>query len=540
MKHLDDYDFGIDPDRVIPLLCGFRERLARRHGQRRRELSASGGVNGLGLIDWGQRYLPDHFAKEPSLMHREMARRLDRFADERGSKLNLLGPRGAAKSTLGALAYVLRMAVEGREAYIWIVSDTHGQARAHLDNVQNELLENKELAERYPDAVGRGRVWRSGSIVLRNGVAIEAFGTGQRVRGRRYRNVRPTLIVCDDLQNDGHICSALQRENTRTWFHGTLLKAGTRETNVVNLATALHRDALAVELCTTPGWVSRIFQAILQWPKNRSLWEEWEAIYTDVAASNHIQRAREFYLQHQAEMDEGSRVLWPEVEDLYALMCLRAEGGHATFEREKQNSPIDPNLCEWPDAYFDEHVWFEAWPENLTVRTIAIDPSKGGDSRRGDYSAIVMLGIGSDGLFYVEADLARRPTTQIVADGVAWYRRFKPDAIGIEANQFQDLLGGQFEAELAAQGVLGTTPWLINNRVNKLVRIRRLGPYLDAHRFRFRETPSTRLLVDQLRTFPVGDHDDGPDALEMTIRLAARLTDQSHSDGLGDRLPIGG
>ena len=32
------------------------------------------------------------------------------------------------------------------------------------------------------------------------------------------------------------------------WFHGTLLKAGTRRTNVVNLATALHRDALAMEL----------------------------------------------------------------------------------------------------------------------------------------------------------------------------------------------------------------------------------------------------------------------------------------------------
>jgi hypothetical protein len=25
-------------------------------------------------------------------------------------------------------------------------------------------------------------------------------------------------------------------------------------------------------------------------------------------------------------------------------------------------------------------------------------------------------------------------------------------------------------------------------------------------------------LVDQLRDFPIGDHDDGPDALEMAIR----------------------
>jgi hypothetical protein len=29
-----------------------------------------------------------------------------------------------------------------------------------------------------------------------------------------------------------------------------------------------------------------------------------------------------------------------------------------------------------------------------------------------------------------------------------------------------------------------------------------------------------RLLVEQLRDFPCGDHDDGPDALEMAVRLA--------------------
>ena len=104
-------------------------------------------------------------------------------------------------------------------------------------------------------------------IVLRNGVTIEAFGTGQRIRGRRRRQHRPTLIVCDDLQNDGHTRSALQREHSRNWFHGTLMKAGTARTNVVNLATALHREALAMELHRTPGWTSRLFKSIVRWPR---------------------------------------------------------------------------------------------------------------------------------------------------------------------------------------------------------------------------------------------------------------------------------
>ena len=128
--------------------------------------------------------------------------------------------------------------------------------------------QRSSLAADYPLAVGRGPRWQAASIELANGVVIESFGTGQRIRGRRRREHRPTLIVCDDLQNDSHISSAAQRESTRRWFHGTLLKAGTKRTNILNLATALHRDALALELHAAAGWTSERFPAIQSWPTN--------------------------------------------------------------------------------------------------------------------------------------------------------------------------------------------------------------------------------------------------------------------------------
>jgi hypothetical protein len=47
-------------------------------------------------------------------------------------------------------------------------------------------------------------------------------------------------------------------------------------------------------------------------------------------------------------------------------------------------------------------------------------------------------------------------------------------------------------------------------------------------------------LVDQLRDFPAGAHDDGPDALEMALRLAEEVWHGAHnSDGLGNKLPVG-
>jgi predicted phage terminase large subunit-like protein len=492
-------------------------------------------------LEWGRIYLRAYFVHPPSAMHVWLGRQLDALQKDRGWKINVVGPRGSAKSTVATLSYVLRAALEGWEPYIWIVSDTSDQAKIHLDNLRNELSDNAVLLENYPEAAGRGRHWRSSAIQLGNNVTIESYGTGQGIRGRRRRASRPSLIVCDDLQNDSHIASAGQREVTRRWFHGTLLNAGTPTTNVVNLATALHREALAMELARTAGWTSRTFAAIERWPRNIELWNEWEAIYCDVDHPDARHAARAFYERRREEMDAGAAVLWPEAEDLYTLMRMRVEIGRTAFEREKQGLPFNPEMCEWPEDYFAEHVWFEKWPTNLTVRTIALDPSKGRDAGRGDYSAYVLLGIDLAGVAHVEADMARRPTPVMVADGAALCQRFRPHKFGVEANQFQELLCGEIASEFRRQGLGHVVPSAVHNQVSKLVRIRRLGPWLSQRRLRFlRGSPSTRMLVEQLRDFPAGAHDDGPDALEMALRLAEDVWhERTSDDGLGDRLPIG-
>jgi len=523
---------GISPTAWGELALGFKADLARRFRKHDAEQ--------LSLLEWGRRYLEHYFLQPPSQMHAWLAAELDAMTLRRGTKLNVIGPRGGAKSTLGTLAYALRAAVEGWEPYIWIVSDTRHQAAAHLENLKQELVSNRKLAADYPLATGQGSIWRAGAIRLASGVTIESFGTGQRVRGRRSGAHRPTLIVCDDLQNDDHMRSAAARENSLRWFEGTLLKAGSTRTNVVNLATALHRDALALKLDRTPGWKSRVFQAIVRWPDNMSLWQDWEHIYCELEHGTGPDVARIFYEARRAAMDAGAELLWPEVEDLYTLMRMRVEGGRTAFEREKQGSPLSPDACEWPEDYFDERIWFDEWPRDLRFKVIALDPSKGRDARRGDFSALVLLGIDREGTLFVEADLARRPTEDLVAAGVEHCRQFRPDAFGVETNQFQDLLAGEFEQEFRRQGIAGVQPWSIDNRVNKRVRIRRLGPYLSARRIRFKhDSPGTSLLVEQLKEFPAGDHDDGPDALEMAIRLAGELFGATAAgDGLGERLPV--
>jgi hypothetical protein len=135
------------------------------------------------LLTWSRHFLPSHFAKPASEMHVWIGEKLDgmrrqkemqnaecRMQNEEGgdrnssfcnlhsaltNKLNVVGPRGSAKSTVVTLAHVLREALEGREKYIWIVCDTRRQAVVHLENVKHELLHNERIYDAYPRASGK-------------------------------------------------------------------------------------------------------------------------------------------------------------------------------------------------------------------------------------------------------------------------------------------------------------------------------------------------------------------------------------------------
>ena len=141
---------------------------------------------------------------------------------------------GSAKSTWVSLAYPLWAAVHGYEPYILLLSDTQSQARLLLEAIKRELEDNPVLAATYPAAVGQGSPWGQDRIRLANGVAIEALGTGAKIRGRRNRADRPSLIVVDDPENDGHVTSTVQRERSWSWFNRAVA-------NEPVLAEAAHR-----------------------------------------------------------------------------------------------------------------------------------------------------------------------------------------------------------------------------------------------------------------------------------------------------------
>ena len=194
--------------------------------------------------------------------------------------------------------------------------------------------------------------------------------------------------------------------------------------------------------------------------------------------------------------------------------------------------------AEWPPEYFADDLWFDQWPADAVVcRAMALDPSKGKDAtvadpkskvdakREPDDSAWVWGCVDRRGVVWLDADLDNaRDATKIIADGIGHYRRFAPQAVLIEINLFQSMLGGEWRRQCAALN-LGPTPlYGVTNTEDKCVRIRAtVGPHLAQRLLRFRRTPGCRRLVQQLRDWPAGTKDDGPDALDMLLRVMLYL-----------------
>jgi predicted phage terminase large subunit-like protein len=215
--------------------------------------------------------------------------------------------------------------------------------------------------------------------------------------------------------------------------------------------------------------------------------------------------------------------LWPEMYSVEWLEAKKASKTNYYWRAMYQQDPLAEGGTEWPESYFGPSIWFDDWPKEKVLRVVALDPSKGKDGKIGDYSAFVMMHCAPDKKVYIDADLGLRNTSVITDTALEIQRTFAPNGFVIETNQFQELLADELRRR-AAEERMELPLYHVDNTIAKVVRIRRLTPFLSEGMFRFKaNSPGARLLVDQLRDFPCGAHDDGPDALEMALRLASQL-----------------
>ncbi|MCI9484387.1 MAG: phage terminase large subunit [Clostridiaceae bacterium] len=523
------------PERRKQLLADFRagKPLTGAKGLRRQ----------LGAVDleyFGRAYLAHYFVRGSPPFHAELdqiwcegvMKGLDPYRAAKeisradGCRRAIEAPRGHAKSTTFTFKDSIHAAVYAYKHYEIILSDSSEQAEGFLADIKTELEENAALREDFGGL--EGRIWKSSVILLANGVKIEAIGSGKKIRGRRHKQWRPDLIVCDDLENDENVYTPEQRKKLRDWYYKAVSKAGDTYTDIVYIGTLLHYDALLANVAKNPSYRTAKYRGVISFAVHTELWDAWEAIYTDLANENREQEALDFFAANRTEMLEGTAVLWEDKLSYYDLMVIRVSEGTASFNSEIQNDPIDPENCTFQEEWFD--FWDDegkAQPDFSDPRFLFIganDPSLG-KNRKSDTSAIITLAKDTQtGFIYVLlADIARRQPDQIITDALETSRRLKREykrpfcQFGVETVQFQ-----YYFAEIMRQKSAEAGEYLpiteIASVQNKDARIQSLQPFVKNGYLKFSRRHKT--LLEQMMQYPMGKNDDGPDALQMAVKLA--------------------
>lgn len=331
-----------------------------------------------------------------------------------------------------------------------------------------------------------------------SGGGLRAAGVGGGIMGRGA----DMLIIDDYFKNVEVALSKRRREKLYEWYlstSGTRLMPGGA---VLIIATRWHKDDLI-------GCVLR---------EAEQTGEEWRVV------------------SFPAISGDGA-ALWPEQWPLPTMRAKEATyvaSGYPWMWRALyQQQPPELLDVKWEAGYFED-VGFDKWPadDETLWKVLALDPSLG-KSRDADYSAFVKAAACTDGFVYVDADLDRRDVRKIAVAGLEHCREWSPDCWAMETNGFAAL---EDLVQEMNSGALPVNTAKITQHANKRDRIELgLTTLLANKRLRFKNgSGGAALLVEQLRGFPAHEHDDGPDALEMAIRVIRKLSTEGMQ---GEPLP---
>jgi len=480
-----------------------------------------------------------HYAKYPfNQFHRDC---FEFYRDHtRGIRVIDGAPRGYAKSTVKGLFKPLHDLAYGLENYILYVSCTESQAVAKLKDIRAEIVTNDGLFATYGMQFSRKNPGESSFTIISSDqeIFLQAVGSGTEIRGLRFHENRPSKIILDDVEDSEEVFNEEIRDKVKSWYFEVISNLGSNETNIEVIGTVLHKKSLLKSLVENPAYKSKLYKAVVSWADRQDLWEQWRKIYTNLDDPERVLKSDQFYKDNEVEMLKGTKVLWPEKESYLFLMKEMIEKGKKAFFKEKQNEPIGDE-----DTLFDRIHWYHETDKGLLIESSGaivtwdeltaygvIDPATGESKKKTktklDFTCLLSGYQDFKGRLFVHKDWTKREKpTRYISEIFEHHEVMGYEKFAVETNLYRNLLMENIvrerknrEAERKTAGVknwgLRIPFYEIENRDKKEKRIFTLEPKVTHGWILFNRSLSMEFM-DQVEHFPNGDHDDGPDALEM-------------------------
>lgn len=454
------------------------------------------------------------------------------------AKIAVAAPRSHAKSTYLSKGFPIHQVVYRKRKYMIIISETPTVSTGNMEWIRNQMKFNEKLRNDFgpllspkdqaniTDKSDAFIAWHPEGDRRRQIALVEAASTGQALRGRNWNGSRPDLIVLDDLEDarpGGNASTPEQRAKLKDWFAQTVIPLGDpkgKKTAFVYMGTTVHWEALLMEILhRNPEFESRVFRAIIDQPTNMELWEQCREIYIDRDNPNRKDDAEAFYRRNEADMLEGSRVLWEEAQPLFKLMKWKWTYGSKAFNTEYMNNPVDEESMIFNPEQFKYYDTSIKFTHNDFVISMGIDFAMG--KQRGDFSAISIVARDKkSGVKYVVDSWGDRvKPDEFIGKIVDKVLEYQPDVVAVEAQQAQEFFADTLKLRLKNAGYPAHTRLKnIYQRSRKQLRIEAMLPEIENEGIQFNKKHA--LLLEQFERYGQGAHDDLPDSLEMAINAS--------------------
>lgn len=413
-------------------------------------------------------------------------------------KVAIAAPRRHAKSTAVTLAYVLASVLFRDKKYVLVVSDTITQATQFLGDIKKELADNERIRTLFKvqdfvkdtedDCIVRftdGQEFR-----------IAAKGSEQKMRGLKWNNKRPDLIVGDDLENDEIVLNSERRQKFKRWFYGALVPSLSQNGVIRIVGTILHEDSLLNNLMPS------------EWDRNTVV--EPLKVYSTKA------RPSWKAIKYRAHTDDFKHILWPENYDSAWFIAQRQDfidrGLADVYSQEYLNEPIDETV-----AYFKKSDFVAMDKHDKDVRLhyyIAADLAIS-EKETADYSVFVVAGVDENKIIHVKQVIRERLDGRDIVDMcISLQRLYEPELFGIEEMQVSKAIGPFLREEMIRTGVYLNLAVLKHGGKDKMARARSIQGRLRARAVKFDKSADWYPpFEDELCKFPRGRNDDQVDAI---------------------------
>lgn len=399
--------------------------------------------------------------------------------------------RESGKTSIAKL-FVVWLIATGKRKYINVDSFDKENAERILFDVAFEMTNNKRLQldfgvlfskQRSIEDIKQNRI---NNFVCENGARVEAHSTQESVRGRLHLNQRPDCLILDDIETNktkdskaytkqvqDHITEAMAGMSP----DGFMLYLGNYITEYGNInylfERAKHDTGIRVRNIPVildsglPAWSSK-------------------------------------YALTDTEAKELGKV---SIED------KKRQLGSLVFSYEMMNKPIDEMLAEFKKEYAQL-----ATEDDITkLETncyITIDPAVS-EKESADYTGVTVNRISTQNKWYIKTYRLKINTKDLIDHLFYLKKTYNPAFIGMEKTTFTMAIQPFMDEEMRKRNIFFSVTPLDHKSINKETRIRGLIPRWE-NKSIFLVGDNFELL-EEMRTFPNGQHDDVLDSLAYQL-----------------------